>query len=72
MSDGGDCRTAPATPGLLNMNMSYVLRKGYLHFYNFLIKRNCKGRGQKTYRGTDIADTRPNWPRGKFLIFVGP
>ena len=23
MSDGGDCRTAPATPGLLNINSYY-------------------------------------------------
>ena len=49
MNDGGDCRTAPATPGLLDTNTIY-----------FMTKSKTVTDGTDTQ--TDIATTRLNRP----------
>ena len=51
MNDGGDCRTASATPGLLitNLKRSYVtlLNPGYMTFYRATESLNLFGLKQK-------------------------
>ena len=47
MSNGGDCRTAPATPGLLIMSYNWVSKMNYItktYICRLEIKELTKGR----------------------------